>query len=457
MTVPIHSNAGSHHVYVYIGSPVPQRQTLIVDTGSRYMSFPCLPCTKCGKHHSAFFNSSASTTRVANHCGACTFSDKRPVQKQNNNRRPKKKKTKRKNKKNNQQYQRRLEDEDGNDDEQESESEEQAPAIADFSTCVIDEPCRMDQTYMEGSSWAAHEVEDLVWFGTALHQESTDEYMKYAAIPFTFGCQYSVMGFFTTQYADGILGLAKPNEPASVLQTLVEANAIPRPAFATCFTPHGGTLSLGGSGLVATSFEHETEQQYHLEPMKFSPISRDHGMYSLHVMRMWLGPVRLAGSGQHLKNTTVEQEQTKILQSFQSGKGTLLDSGTTDTYLPKILKTSFQQVWEELVGHEMQTEKAHKFEYDEFRKFPDVTFVFDQNATLVVPASSYMEGVPMKPHNVSRTPQVDPWGGKKALTMRLYFEEEEGCVLGGNTMYHYDILYDLQDNRIGLAKASCGP
>ena len=38
ITVPLYAHSGTHHVYLYIGSP-PQRQTLIVDTGSRAMAW----------------------------------------------------------------------------------------------------------------------------------------------------------------------------------------------------------------------------------------------------------------------------------------------------------------------------------------------------------------------------------------------------------------------------------
>ena len=45
-------NAGTHYVDLWCGSP-PQRQTVIVDTGSGVTAFPCSSCPDCGvpKYH----------------------------------------------------------------------------------------------------------------------------------------------------------------------------------------------------------------------------------------------------------------------------------------------------------------------------------------------------------------------------------------------------------------------
>jgi len=144
LTVPMHYESGSHHVYIYAGSPKPQRQTLILDTGSRYMAFPCEPCEKCGKHASKFyFNDTQSTTHRDNYHPNCLFA--------------------------------------------------KAPKKGQGNACVF------EQTYLEGSSWVAKEVEDMIWLATADEEESIEEYMPHMSIPFTFGCQTKVTGYFVQQ------------------------------------------------------------------------------------------------------------------------------------------------------------------------------------------------------------------------------------------------------------------
>ena len=70
VTVPLHATTGTHHVFMNIGSP-PQRQILIVDTGSRLLAFPCQPCHGCGRHASKFYSHDISTTAVIPKCGSC--------------------------------------------------------------------------------------------------------------------------------------------------------------------------------------------------------------------------------------------------------------------------------------------------------------------------------------------------------------------------------------------------
>lgn len=52
---------GYYYLDILIGNP-PQKQTLIVDTGSYMTVFPCKGCLKCGKHENLPFDSEKSET-----------------------------------------------------------------------------------------------------------------------------------------------------------------------------------------------------------------------------------------------------------------------------------------------------------------------------------------------------------------------------------------------------------
>jgi len=56
ITLPLYQGYGSHYFEVYVGSPFPQRQTLLVDTGSDYTAIPCSQCKDCGSHLDEVFN-----------------------------------------------------------------------------------------------------------------------------------------------------------------------------------------------------------------------------------------------------------------------------------------------------------------------------------------------------------------------------------------------------------------
>ena len=188
LTVPLHAHSGTHHVHVYIGSP-PQRQTLIVDTGSRVMAFPCKPCANCGTHVSPYFDARQSTTYRESTCGECLLG-----------------------------------------------------GIAKCS--LFGNQCEINQKYTEGSTWTAKEGEDMVWLGTSDVTESIEEHMQ-LAVPFAFGWQTNIKGLFQKQYADGILGLAQ--HETSIVAAYYNAGAISHNSFSLCMTPDAGYLSMGGS------------------------------------------------------------------------------------------------------------------------------------------------------------------------------------------------------------------
>lgn len=376
VTIPIHAEKGSHHAEIYIGSP-PQRQTVILDTGSRVVAFPCKPCKKCGQHVNPYFDTSRSTTHRFSKCGSCLMQG--------------------------------------------------------ISKCsLFGNRCAMEQHYTEGSGWSGDEVEDIVWFGSPDVLESVEDHMQLAVFH-AFGCQSKSKGLFKEQYADGILGLALDDR--SIVSASYQAGAIPRNAFSLCFTQQGGVLSLGGT----------LPTEHHLEQMKMTRISREHGLYSIEMVALEVGEIVV----------TSTEKKTSLLRRINNGKhGCLFDSGTTDTHLPADLSEAMGKAVMEWTNgltdfSDAMRNKAYSFE--DFQQLPDITFRFSNNATLIMQPQYYMEGTPID----SATGQARRWAGVKALANRIYVEEQDGAVLGANAMFGYDILFDAHDHQIGIAKANC--
>jgi Xylanase inhibitor N-terminal len=155
---------GTHYVDLWCGTPTPQRQTVIVDTGSGSTAFPCSACTNCGVpdyHIDALFEESQSTSFRALTCTECL--------KGSCNRASTK----------------------GGD-------------------------CTIGMSYQEGSSWSAYEAVDTCYVG-GLHstvvtippnENTIDDLDPFDAptfaFPLKFGCQTRLTGLFTTQLADGM-------------------------------------------------------------------------------------------------------------------------------------------------------------------------------------------------------------------------------------------------------------
>ena len=68
----LYQGYGTHYVDLWVGTP-PQRQTVIVDTGSGVTAFPCTGCADCGSkyHVDAYFDPTMSSTYHKLECDEC--------------------------------------------------------------------------------------------------------------------------------------------------------------------------------------------------------------------------------------------------------------------------------------------------------------------------------------------------------------------------------------------------
>ena len=176
----------THYTWVYAGTP-PQRASVIVDTGSALMAFPCSGCDGCGNHTDLPFDADNSSTLVHVKCSQQSF------------------------------YQ--------------------------CKGCNLpSDTCAISQSYLEGSSWKASVVEDVVYLGGDSSFDNEVMRNKYGTL-YQFGCQNVETGLFVTQVADGIMGLSRTDN--HIVAKLHRENKIPSNLFSLCFIEDGGTMSVG--------------------------------------------------------------------------------------------------------------------------------------------------------------------------------------------------------------------
>jgi len=101
---------------------------------------------------------------------------------------------------------------------------------------------------------------------------------------------------------------------ATIIVQLVEQKAIDRHSLSLCFSSsspssssQAGFLTLGGA-----------ENRYLRENFRFSPLVSTEGWYTVTIEKVTIGDVEL-------------EVDNRV---YNEGKGAIVDSGTTDTYLP---------------------------------------------------------------------------------------------------------------------------
>ncbi len=165
----LYQGYGTHYVDLWVGTP-PQRQTVIVGTGSAKTGFPCSKCYDCGElyHTDAYFDENFSETyRKSSECDC------------------------------------------------------------QYGICANTKECVLSTHYEEGSSWFGIESIDVTYAGGphdklqelpgSFSDKDKDDAdplrAKNFAFNHTFACMYSTTGLFKTQMADGIIGM--DNQPES--------------------------------------------------------------------------------------------------------------------------------------------------------------------------------------------------------------------------------------------------
>ena len=76
---------------------------------------------------------------------------------------------------------------------------------------------------------------------------------------------------------------------------------------------------------------------------------------------------------------------------------------------------------------------------EQLSNLPQITFNLSNNVKWSVAPRSYMENI----------------SSSNTFKNRIYLDEKAGAVIGSNVMVDHDILFDIENQRLGLANANC--
>jgi len=279
-----------------------------------------------------------------------------------------------------------------------------------FSCKATSKRCEFNQHYSEGSSWNAFQVVDKVFAGPPdLNDQFPVRNHSNFSLDFIFGCINSQTGLFNSQLADGIMGMSASEY--TLTRQIYKAGLIERETFCLCFSKNGGYMSLGSVNAAS-----------HLKPMTYTKMLYNSGWFSIQLV-----DIEIAGESIGLPSSV-----------YSKGKNAIVDSGTTDTYLPMASAAAFKAKWKELTKSDYSNSPLRLSE-KKFSSLPVLTFVFEGGVRVDMPPENYLEKNPRS----------------NLYTPRVYLDERTGSVFGANFMRNNDVLFDQTNQRIGFAPANC--
>lgn len=312
--------------------------------------------------------------------------------------------------------------------------------------------CRFSQSYTEGSSWQAYKVNDVVWIGGE-RADMLDKLPKYS-VNFSFGCQTSETGLFRTQVENGIMGLSA--DPNTLPYVLHAKQLITSRSFTLCLLSNGGLMSIGDGEID------------HPE-MKYAQLVSRSGFYTIRVEN-----ILLKTHSAHGRATSSDKESPpeayhdigEPMSKINSGKGIIVDSGTTDSYLPASISASFKKTFQKLTGI-YPSNAPLTLTPEQYRRLPIV--IYRITAAPPSPDSnekshlrSVSEASATDSGSGSHTIDIEfpPWNYLEAqkdgkYVMRLYLTEGSGGVIGANMMIGHNILFEVDKRRVGFMKSDC--
>merc|ERR1711865_1324505 len=196
---------------------------------------------------------------------------------------------------------------------------------------------------------------------------------------------------------------------------------------------------MGGHEYFAGRHAGESNQ---VKPMVYTQLQSSNSMwYRVQVKALKICP----------QSGTCGQFSSNELSKVNAGsQGVIVDSGTTDVWLPRSLAPTFAKHFSKFSnGKTYRGGNSYRLTYAELQSLPtfDVAMpnVVAGEADLVLKITSAMY---MEPTTKGST-------ATQIYHSRIYLEDYGGMVIGAHGMLGHSVVFDKHNNRIGFAPSAC--
>lgn len=393
--IPMYPGFGTHFVYAYVGTP-PQRQSLVVDTTGIRTAFVCKECKTCGEHNTKTFDPALSSTF---NNSACTKAVGAPT------------------------------------------SIMPTPgtgmsSMVSLAAGGLPKGCYLSEVWDGGLWWRGKVANDNLRFG-GVTGSMVHNVTSFRA---NIGCMTAVSKTLQEGEASGVLGLANSSLSLPVAMTRRKVKPLASKSFSICMGQASGVLTLGG---------YDSRVAPALQPIYAGMIKRSYKYYALSLTDITV----ISGFSLNIPKLSLPADKKGW---NTEGKGFILDSVTTMTYLPEAIYKWFVTVLEsdKSIGIKV-VKKSRKFTVGpdfkwDWKMLPTFEFSFvgvDGQPGPAIPFSPKQYIIVEAKNTFSLS--VMPAAAPKKLS-----NDGDG-VLGQMFMQGSNIHFDEANKRVGFAAATC--
>jgi len=275
---------------------------------------------------------------------------------------------------------------------------------------IFGDRCVYGDEIAPGHGWDAYAMRDQLWTSNQKNKKSAEVKM---------GCWYQNQGAYN-ETGMGILGLSRGN--SDLINSLYDSKVIKQKTWSTCFSETGGSMAIGTEASDKTKWV----------PVQYS---RSH-WWKVEVTGVRVGEVKVAGK----------------MSAWQEGKGTLVDTANTDTFIPAALAPQFKAAFEKATGIEYIEEfglgQGYALTEAQMRALPSL--YFDLNG-----GNDRLGGVTVEVRADAYTAKNEWKNGQYSYRLLLHATDQAGGVLGANALRNHRVTFDDANSRIGWEKMDC--